>query len=64
MPEELIAWRTASGLCGATSGCVEVGAVAAAVAVRDSTDPAGPMLVLTPAAWSALLAGIREGHDG
>lgn len=57
---EVAEWCTASARCGANTGCVEVGAAPTAVAVRDSTDPAGPMLVLTPAAWGALLGSIKE----
>lgn len=53
-------WRTASARCGANTGCVEVGATSRAVAVRDSVDPAGPMLILTPAAWGALLDLVRR----
>ena len=55
-------WRTASARCGANTGCVEVGATSRAVAVRDSVDPAGPMLILTPAAWGALLGSIKAVH--
>jgi hypothetical protein len=29
-------------------------------AVRDSKDPAGPALVLTPSAWRGLLDAIKE----
>lgn len=57
---EVAEWRTASARCGANTGCVEVGAATAAVAVRDSTDPGGPMLVLTPAAWAGLVSMVRN----
>ncbi|MET7622155.1 DUF397 domain-containing protein [Streptomyces sp. NPDC005408] len=33
--------------------CVEVAAHPAAVHVRDSKNPGGPMLTLTPATWAA-----------
>ena len=59
---EVASWRTASARCGANTGCVEVGATSRAVAVRDSVDPGGPMLVLTPAAWGALLGSIKAVH--
>lgn len=59
---EVASWRTASARCGANTGCVEVGAASHAVAVRDSVDPAGPMLILTPAAWGALLGSIKAVH--
>jgi hypothetical protein len=32
------------------------------VAVRDSKDPEGGALVVTPAAWQALVAGLRAGR--
>jgi hypothetical protein len=32
---------------------------ASRIAIRDSKDPAGPALVLTPAAWQAFAAGIK-----
>jgi hypothetical protein len=35
------------------------------VAVRDSKDPTGPMLLFTPLEWRAFLAGVRDGEfDG
>ncbi|MFF9075541.1 DUF397 domain-containing protein [Streptomyces sp. NPDC014735] len=39
--------------------CIEVAAnVSGVVAVRDSKDPAGPVLVVAPAAWDAFRAGL------
>ncbi|MET9410409.1 DUF397 domain-containing protein [Streptomyces sp. NPDC002935] len=35
--------------------CVEAAAVPDRILVRDSKDPGGPRLVLTPAAWAAFL---------
>ncbi|GHF85764.1 DUF397 domain-containing protein [Streptomyces thermodiastaticus] len=35
--------------------CVEVGHVSDAVLIRDSKNPTGPRLTLTPAAWAAFL---------
>jgi hypothetical protein len=32
------------------------------VAVRDSKDPAGPVLTFTAPEWSAFLAGVRDGE--
>ena len=35
------------------------------VAVRDSKDPSGPVLVFTPHEWRAFLDGVRDGEfDG
>ncbi|WP_370467039.1 DUF397 domain-containing protein [Actinocatenispora comari] len=39
--------------------CVEVAFFGDAVATRDSKDPAGPALVVTPSAWTAFLASVR-----
>ncbi|MGH4017799.1 MAG: DUF397 domain-containing protein [Pseudonocardiaceae bacterium] len=54
-------WRTSSRSNG-NGGCVEVATGGALVGVRDSKDPAGPVLAVDPAGWSALLAGIRRGQ--
>lgn len=48
-----------------TANCVEVGTCdcdTPAVLVRDSKDPDGPRLSVTPAAFNAFLAGIRAGQ--
>ncbi|HLX51691.1 MAG TPA: DUF397 domain-containing protein, partial [Streptosporangiaceae bacterium] len=34
------------------------------VAVRDSKDPAGPMLTITPAAWHTFTTKIKAGRLG
>jgi hypothetical protein len=39
--------------------CVEVAFVGDVVATRDSKNPSGPVLVVTPAAWTAFLASVR-----
>jgi hypothetical protein len=31
-------------------------------AVRDSKDPAGPALTVTPAGWAAFTTGVRDGE--
>lgn len=38
--------------------CVEVAAIPGTVAVRDSKDPAGPVLTFDPAAWTTFLTGL------
>ncbi|WP_406400425.1 DUF397 domain-containing protein [Streptomyces sp. NBC_00879] len=46
-------WRK-STYSGSDGGdCVEVAAHPAAVHIRDSKNPDGPMLTLTPATWAA-----------
>jgi hypothetical protein len=54
------AWRksTRSGV----NGCVEVGLVDGRVAVRDSKDRGGPVLVFTAHEWEAFLGGARDGE--
>jgi Domain of unknown function (DUF397) len=41
-------------------GCVEVRFVAGSVQLRNSRDPAGPILVFTTNEWDAFLAGAQE----
>jgi hypothetical protein len=59
-------WRksTRSGSNGGE--CVEVADnLPGLVAVRDSKDPAGPVLIFGPAHWASFLAGTRSGvQDG
>jgi hypothetical protein len=54
------AWRksTRSG----TNGCVEVAFVDNKVAVRDSKDQAGPVLVFTAHEWEAFVGGAQSGE--
>jgi hypothetical protein len=47
------------------NGCVEVAQGDDEIAVRDSKDPTGPILLFTPKEWRAFLAGVRDGEfDG
>jgi hypothetical protein len=45
-----------------TNGCVEVAFVDDRVAVRDSTNRNGPVLVFTPFEWEAFVGGVRDGE--
>jgi Domain of unknown function (DUF397) len=42
--------------------CVEVARnLPGVVAVRDSKDPDGPVLIFTPSEWDAFVGGVRDG---
>jgi hypothetical protein len=45
-----------------TNGCVEVAFVNDRIAVRDSKDRNGPVLVFTPFEWEAFVGGVRDGE--
>jgi Domain of unknown function (DUF397) len=55
-----------SSRSGPTGGnCVEVAALAdGQVAMRNSRQPEGPVLVFTRAEWDAFLLGARDGEFG
>jgi Domain of unknown function (DUF397) len=47
---------------GADGNCVEIASTVGKIAVRDSKDPDGPILVYTPTEFSAFLEGARNGE--
>jgi hypothetical protein len=51
-------WFKSSYSGGAGSDCVETAIQAHAVRVRDSKDPAGPQIGMTPTAWCVFLGGV------
>jgi hypothetical protein len=53
-------WRKSSYSGNGGSDCVEVATRPGTVAVRDSKDPHGPVLTLTPDAWASLTARLRS----
>lgn len=56
-----LAWRKAQ--CSTAHGqCVEIASMAGKIAIRDSKDPAGPVLVYTHAEFGAFLEGARNGE--
>lgn len=57
-----LAWRKSSFSGSAGTNCVEVAVANGWVAVRDSKQPAGPVLVFTWAEWTAFVLGIRVGE--
>jgi Domain of unknown function (DUF397) len=42
--------------------CVELARTEGLIAIRDSKDPAGPVLKYTPAEWGAFLNGAKNGE--
>jgi hypothetical protein len=55
-------WHKSTRSGGNGGDCVEVAVnLPGIVAVRDSKDPAGGALVLTPSQWAAFLDGVRAG---
>ncbi|MFD0903023.1 DUF397 domain-containing protein [Actinomadura sediminis] len=58
-----LTWRKSSHT-QANGQCVELARTPEFCLVRDSKDPDGPRLALTPRAWSGVLTGIKTGaHD-
>jgi Domain of unknown function (DUF397) len=51
-------WRKSS-YSGNTGNCVEVAINDCMVGMRDSKDPNGPVLVLTPDEWRAFVCGVK-----
>lgn len=55
-------WRKSS-YSGGNGACVEVASSPEVVAVRDSKDPASPMLVFTRRAWAAFTESTKLSTD-
>ncbi|MFG3423153.1 DUF397 domain-containing protein [Micromonospora sp. NPDC049460] len=54
-------WRKSTRSNGQGGACVEVADnLPGVVAVRDSKDPAGPVLAFDPAAWRAFVSGVAR----
>lgn len=60
IPPRLV-WRKAQLSVG-NGACIEVANVGGMFALRDSKDPAGPILMYTPAEWHAFLDGAKKGE--
>ncbi|GAT82261.1 toxin [Streptomyces sp. F-3] len=56
-----MAWRKSSYSTDEGPDCVEVATVPDRILVRDSKNPHGPRLTLTPTAWAAFLP-YASGH--
>lgn len=58
-------WRKASYSNGNGGDCVEVASLTGGHrAVRDSKNPAGPVLTVAAAGWGEFTAGVRAGEFG
>jgi hypothetical protein len=57
-------WRKSSYSGGNGSACVEVGDAGQVIAVRDSKDPNGPSLLVSPTAWTDLTTRIKTDELG
>ncbi|WP_322768854.1 DUF397 domain-containing protein [Frankia sp. Cr1] len=53
-------WRRSSFSRGAEMTCVDVAFAPGEVAVRDSKDPAGPVLRFSPREWEVFVRGVRN----
>ncbi len=55
-------WRKSARSGPWTDNCVEVAFVDGAVAVRDSKNPDGPVLIFTSGEWDAFVDGAKDGE--
>ncbi len=56
-------WQKSTYSGGNGGQCVEVATnLPGMVAVRDSKDPKGPKLVVSPGQWQTFLLGLKPGH--
>jgi hypothetical protein len=58
---DIYSWYKSSYTSG-QGNCVEVAPLPGGAAVRDSKDPAGPVLRFSADAWRAFIAGVRDGE--
>jgi Domain of unknown function (DUF397) len=56
-------WRKSTRSGGTGGNCVEVALnISEIIAIRDSKDPHGPSLAISPATWEEFKSRIRAGH--
>jgi hypothetical protein len=54
-------WRKSTRSGNGGGDCVEVAQASTAVAVRDSKNPTGPVLIFRPESWTAFIAATKQG---
>ena len=52
-------WRTSKSCAG--GNCIQVAAINGSIALRDSKDPNGPVLMYSTEEWQEFLAGAKNG---
>jgi Holliday junction resolvasome RuvABC endonuclease subunit len=60
MDDSHIVWRKSTH--SVTNGCLEVAVIDGQVAVRDSKNRGGPILMFTPVEWKAFVTGVADGE--
>jgi hypothetical protein len=55
-------WKSSRSNGNGGNNCVEVAVVDAAIAVRDSKNPDGPVLRFTSTAWESFVDGAKNGN--
>jgi hypothetical protein len=62
-------WRKSSHSGGDDSPCIEIAVLPGSkegsdriIAMRDGSDPGGPVLIFTPDEWRAFTAGVSDGE--
>jgi hypothetical protein len=62
--KSIVRWRKSTRSAHEGGECVEVASLSPTISIRDSKNPDGPKLTLTPAAWQTLTHRIKNGeHD-
>jgi hypothetical protein len=59
---EVMNWKKSSYSGSNSQNCVEAASLRSAVAVRDSKNPDGPKLVISPADWRSFTASVKAGR--